>query len=135
MGSNKEQQAARNAADRRLREAHPTEHEMFMEEEHALRGLTWKRRLPAEERAARKEEEARAKVAEKIRAMAEANGLDVQILPAGVAQQIEATLNGTAETVTVQWRGDESGLRTETTEERALRISAEAEAAEAVVTE
>jgi len=79
MGSNKEAQAARNAADRRLREKFPEVYAILMQDEHAKRGLTWKRRATAEERAERKAEEARRKNEEKIRALAKESGLSVTI--------------------------------------------------------
>lgn len=114
MGSNKEAQAARNAADRRLREAHPTEFTMFMEEEHAKRGLTWKRRGTPEERAAAKAEAQKQAVVTRIKAEAAKAGISVFLVDdPDIEAKIAATHDGTAETVTGNWRGDESGFADE----------------------
>lgn len=77
MSSNKEAQAARSAADRRLREAHPDEFEALMHEEHAKRGLSWNRRATPEERARREQEEREAKVRYRIEQEAKKIGLKV----------------------------------------------------------
>lgn len=80
MGSNKEAQAARNAADRRLRQEYPGVFEAFMREEHEARGLTWNRRPSKEERAERALQEARAKSRARIEAEAEKAGIKVTFL-------------------------------------------------------
>lgn len=75
MGSDKESQAARNAADRRLREHFIQEYSQYMEEEHAKRGLTWNRRATPEQRAQREQEEREAKALARIAKIAKENGL------------------------------------------------------------
>jgi hypothetical protein len=83
MGSNKEAQAARNEADRNLREANPEEWAAFMEEAHEARGLTWNRRATPEERARREAEEKQAKAKARIEAEAAKAGLSISFnLPA-----------------------------------------------------
>lgn len=77
MTSNKEAQAARAAADRRLREAHPEDFESFMHAEHEARGLTWKRRSTPEERARREQEAKQQAARERILREAQKAGLDV----------------------------------------------------------
>jgi pseudouridine-5'-phosphate glycosidase len=77
MGSSKEAQAARNAADRRLREAHSEEHAALMHEEHARRGLKWTRRATPEERARRDTEAKQAAAKARILRDAEKAGIDV----------------------------------------------------------
>lgn len=79
MSSNKEAQAARSAADRRLREAHPGEYAAFMEQEHARRGLTWNRRVTPEERAYRERVEREKRALARIHQIAEDNGLAVAV--------------------------------------------------------
>lgn len=79
MSSNKEAQAARSAADRRLREAHPGEYAAFMEQEHAKRGLTWNRRVTPEERAYRERVEREKRALARIHQIAEDNGLSIAI--------------------------------------------------------
>lgn len=114
MGSNKEAQAARNAADRRLREAHPTEFTMFMEEEHAKRGLTWKRRGTPEERAAAKAEARKQAAVARIRAQAAEAGIGVVLVDdPDIEAKIAAVHDGTAQGVSFDWRGDESGFADE----------------------
>jgi hypothetical protein len=81
MGSNKEAQAARSAADRRLREAHRDEWEALMTEEHAKRGLAWSRRATPEERAERERLEREAKVRARIEREAEKLGMKVNFVP------------------------------------------------------
>jgi hypothetical protein len=77
MGSNKEAQAARNAADRRLRQRYPADFEFFMRDEHEVRGLTWNRRATPEERARRDAEEKQAKAKARIEAEAAKAGLSI----------------------------------------------------------
>jgi hypothetical protein len=79
MSSTKEAQAARSAADRRLREAHKGDWMRLMEEEHANRGLTWSRRATPAEREAIKVAQAKATAAKRIQEMAERAGLTVDI--------------------------------------------------------
>jgi hypothetical protein len=83
MSSNKEVQAARNAADRRLREKFPEVYAIIMQEEHSKRGLTWTRRATAEERALREEEAKKARARARIEEEARKAGLSVSFtLPA-----------------------------------------------------
>jgi hypothetical protein len=77
MSSTKEAQAARNAADRRLREAFPEQYAAIMREEHEARGLTWKRRATPEERARRDAEAKQAAAKARIMRDAEKAGIDV----------------------------------------------------------
>lgn len=77
MSSNKEAQAARNAADRRLREAYPDDFEDFMHDEHEKRGITWNRRATPEERARREAAEKEAKARARIEAEAKKAGIVV----------------------------------------------------------
>lgn len=122
MSDNKDAQAARNAADRRLREAHPNDWRTFMQEEFAQRGLEWTPRPSKEERerkaAAEKEERALARIAK----IAKDNGLSAEaanrvliavqggepteaekavLANEHVSNAIDATFDGTAETVKV----------------------------------
>lgn len=80
MGSNKEAQAARNAADRRLREEYPQAFEAFMHEEHEARGLTWNRRPSKEERERRALEVKQAKAKARILRDAQSAGIDVSFV-------------------------------------------------------
>lgn len=130
MSSNKEAQAARNAADRRLREAFPEQYAALMREEHEARGLTWNRRATPEERARREAEAKRAAARARILRDAEKAGLDVSFNEGDeaedarlddeapvtdaeravlankyVSKAIEETFDGTAETVSVDYRG------------------------------
>lgn len=109
MSGNKEAQAARNAADRRLREMFPGEFAGLMVEEHGKRGLTWNRRSTADERARREAEEKEARALARIAKIAKENGL--------TAEATNRVL------IAVQ---DES----ETIAEKAARIGDEAEANE-----
>jgi hypothetical protein len=77
MSSTKDAQAARNAADRRLRDTYPEEFAALMHEEHAKRGLTWNRRATPEERARREAEEKQAKAKARIEAEAAKAGLSI----------------------------------------------------------
>lgn len=83
MSSTKNAQAARNAADRRLRDTYPEEFAALMHEEHAKRGLTWNRRSTPAERAHREAEEKKAKAKARIEAEAAKAGLSISFnLPA-----------------------------------------------------
>lgn len=77
MTDNKQSQAARNAADRRLREAYTDEWRTFMQEEHAKRGLTWNPRPSKEEREALAREKAQAAARERIEREARKAGIKV----------------------------------------------------------
>lgn len=97
MSSNKEAQAARNAADRRLRERFIQEYAQYMEEEHAKRGLTWNRRATPEERARREAEDKQAKAAERILREAQKAGLRVEILAGETVAEKVARIGNEAE--------------------------------------
>jgi hypothetical protein len=84
MSSTKEAQAARSAADRRLREEHKGDWMRLMAEEHAKRDLTWSRRATPAEREAIKAAQAKASAAKRIKEMAERAGLTVDIDGLGV---------------------------------------------------
>lgn len=121
MGSSKEAQAARNAADRRLREANPEQYAAFMHEEHEARGLKWSRRATAEERAERDKAAKQAAAKARILRDAEKAGLTVRLIETQaqppyfdheaaeravldnehVSNAIKETFEGTAETVKV----------------------------------
>lgn len=94
MGGNKEAQAARNAADRRLRETYPEEYAALMHEEHEARGLTWKRRATAEERALREAEAKKAKARARIEEEARKAGLSVSFTPPDEADEAEDAAAG-----------------------------------------
>lgn len=120
MGSNKEAQAARNAADRRLREAHPTEFTILMEEEYAKRGLTWKRRGTAEERAAQKAEAKKQAVVTRLRAEAAKAGIGILLVEdPDIQEKMDSAADGTFKGVTLDWRGDENGFADEQADVRA----------------
>jgi len=89
MAGNKEAQAARNAADRRLREKYPEDFAGFMHDEHEARGLTWNRRATAEERAERERLDRKAKARARIEAEASKAGLEVTFWEKGSPVEIE----------------------------------------------
>lgn len=89
MGSNKEAQAARNAADRRLREKFPQVYAILMRDEHEKRGLTWNRRATPEERAERERLDRKAKARARIEAEASKAGLEVTFREPGSPVQVE----------------------------------------------
>lgn len=78
MTDNKDAQAARNAADRRLREAHPNDWRTFMQEEFAQRGLEWTPRPSKEERERKAAEEKEARALARIAKIAKDNGLSAE---------------------------------------------------------
>lgn len=78
MSDNKDAQAARNAADRRLREAHPNDWRTFMQEEFAQRGLEWTPRPSKEERERKAAEEKEARALARIAKIAKDNGLSAE---------------------------------------------------------
>lgn len=90
MTNSKKAQAARNAAEMRLRNAHRDELAEYMREEHEKRGIKYTPRLSAEERAARDEALKKARAAEKITALAEAAGLSVSLTDGDADQPAEA---------------------------------------------
>jgi len=97
VGSTKEDQTARRKAIQDVIAANRPLFEERMRHHYDALGLgEWKPRLTPEERAANKAEEARLKAAEKIRALAEANGLAVAI------DHFPAEDPGVAETTEVQ---------------------------------
>lgn len=125
MTDSKAAQAARNAADRRLRKANESQWRSFMVEEFAARGLTWNPRPSAAEREAQRKADEQARSKERILREAAKAGLVVTIdqpteaeaavlANPHVSEAIAKTFDGTAETVKVE------------------RISAEAEAFEAL---
>ncbi len=77
MSDSKAAQAARNAADRRLREANPVGYRKIMQEEFAKRGLTWTPRPSKEERERREAEQKQTKARARIEAEAKKAGLQV----------------------------------------------------------
>lgn len=85
MSNNKASQAARTAADRRLREAHPEDFESFMNAEHEARGLTWNRRLTQQEREERQRADNERRALTKIQAIAAQNGLTKEALTSAIA--------------------------------------------------
>lgn len=100
MSNNKESQAARNAADRRLREHFIQEYKQYMQEEHEKRGLTWNPRLSQEEREARQRADNEARALAKIQTIAAQNSLTptavvnaVSMLGLTAIEKIEAGLD------------------------------------------
>lgn len=155
MTEKKDAQSARNAADRRLREANPEQWAALMHEEFQARGLTWSPRASKEEREAREAAEKRAKAAARIAKIAEENGLDVHVEEDGrqvlshwssdggevtdeeaavlanehVSAAIKATFDGTAETVEKDWKDMSDQERKAIAGTRAPRSDAEEAAA------
>lgn len=140
MSSNKEAQAARSAADRRLREAFPDEFEAFMHEEHAKRGLTWNRRATPEERARREQEEREAKVRYRIEQEAKKIGLKVSFTeePETIAEKVTRISTEAedaereqlrAEAADLDWKDMTEEQRAAIAGTRAPRSDAEEEAA------
>lgn len=129
MSSNKEAQAARNAADRRLREHFSHEYAQLMEEEHAKRGLTWNRRSTPEERARREAQEKEAKALARIAKIARENGLTAE-----AANRVLIAVQGEGEVEVETGRGAlTAGLGApakETIAEKLARLGKEAEDAE-----
>lgn len=117
MSDSKEAQAARHEVDRQLREENRERYETLMHEAFAKRGMQWAPRRTAETRAAIKAAEAKAKAARKIEEIAAKAGITVDIGDLGVAvhvvNAIGATFDGTAETVTGNWHGDQDGFADE----------------------
>ena len=77
MSDSKEAQAARNEVDRQLREENPERYIELMHAAFAKRGLTWSRRLTAEERAERERLDREGKARERIEAEAKKAGIVV----------------------------------------------------------
>lgn len=123
MTSTINQQTARRKADQRLRTEFQERYLELMQEEHKRMGLTYAPRLSPEERAAAKAEAEKDKTVEKIKAMAKKVGVGVLLVEdPEIEAKLQAAADGTSEGVAYDWQ--------ETNEERANRISAEAEAAE-----
>lgn len=127
MSDNKDAQAARNAADRRLREAHPNNWRTFMQEEFAQRGLEWTPRPSKEERERKAAEEKEARALARIAKIAKDNGLSAE-----AANRVLIAAQGEVEVET--GRGAlTAGLGApakETIAEKVARIGNEAEKAE-----
>lgn len=83
MSDSKAAQAARNEADRRLREAHRKDWESFMNEAFESRGLTWNPRPSKEEREAREAAAKQEKARERILREAKKAGLTVRLIEMG----------------------------------------------------
>ena len=110
MTNSKIAQAARTAAETRLRQAHKDELAQYMHEEHESRGVTYTPRLSPQERAERDEAARKAKAQAKIVALAESAGLAVSVgeptdaeaavmANPEVSEAIRRTLDGTADAV------------------------------------
>lgn len=125
MSNNTEAQNASREAARRLREENPERWEALMHEEYGKRGLTWRRRLSAEERAERKAEAEKAAAVSKIKAMAEKAGVGVLLVDdASIEAKMVAAADGTSEGVTMDWRDDSDKV--------AALVASEAEHAESL---
>lgn len=123
MSGNKEAQAARNAADRRLREAHLEEFADIMHAEFEARGLTWNRRATSEERARREAQEKQAKALARIAKIARANGISAEdakkalnqadyaefISASGEQKAEEATFSEVEDRILKAWDENEAG--------------------------
>lgn len=142
MTDSKAAQAARNAADRRLRHANESQWRSFMVEEFAARGLTWNPRPSAAEREAQRKADEQARSKERILREAAKAGLVVTIDEATeaeaavlanphVSEAIAKTFDGTAETVKVEraWKDMTEEERQAVAGIRAPRSDAEEAAA------
>lgn len=129
MGSTKQEQAARRAAIQDLITANRPFFYERMRHHYDRMGLgEWSPRPTPETRAAIKAAEEKSKAAKKIKDIAEKAGIAVEIGDLGVAvhvvDAIEATHNGTAETVTGNWHGNENGFADERAEAASEDIGA-----------
>jgi hypothetical protein len=79
MASTAKAQRAKHRAFKRFIDEDPIKWEKMLKEEYEKDGLTYKRRLTAEERKERDEAEKKAKAEEQIRKLSEANGIPVVI--------------------------------------------------------
>ena len=80
MSDSKAAQAARNEADRKLREAHREDWESFMHAAFGERGLTWNPRPTKEDREAREAAAKKEKARERILREAKKAGLTVRLI-------------------------------------------------------
>lgn len=115
MGSTKQEQAARRKA---IQDTIAENREFFeerMRHYHAEMDLgEWKPRLSTEARAALKAEAKKQAVVARIKAEAQKAGISVVLVDdPDIEAKIAATHDGTAETVTGNWRGDENGFADE----------------------
>lgn len=118
MGSTKEDQAARRAAMQDTIAENRPFFEARMRHHYDRLGLgEWSPRLSPQERAEQKAAAEKAANVAKIKALAEKAGIGVVLVDdPDIEAKIAATHDGTAETVTGNWRGDESGFADEQAE-------------------
>lgn len=131
--SKTQDQTARRRATADVIAANRALFEERMQHHYTEMGLgTWTPRLSAEERAAVKAEQAKQAAAEKIKALAASAGIGVLLVDdPKIEESIQAAADGTFEGVEVDWKDEaEDAASDESTEEKAARIAAEAEAYE-----
>lgn len=115
MGSTKEDQAARRKATQDVIAANRPLFEERMRHYYAEAGLgEWSPRLSPEERAAQKAEAKRDAVVARLRAEAAKAGIGIVLVEdPDIQEKLDAAAAGTAEAVTLDWRGDENGFMDE----------------------